>query len=69
MPRTRHKEEKPAAAEGRPSALSLGQSAQYTYEMLISLKKLPAIHDERQLMRLIDAAAAEARALAKRESV
>ena len=43
------------------------ESARYTYDMLISLKKIRALQKEAQLMRLIDAAAAEARALSKAE--
>ena len=39
----------------------------YTYDMLISLRKLPALHDQAQLMRLLEAAAEEARVLKERE--
>lgn len=43
------------------------ESVRYTYDMLISLKKLSALRKEAQLMRLIEAAAEEARSLSESE--
>jgi hypothetical protein len=44
------------------------QSADYTYDMLISLGKFATQHNQTQLARLIEAAAVEARANAGRGS-
>ncbi len=52
-------------SNGRISIPSKRESARYTYDMLISLKKIAALRKEAQLMRLIDAAAVEARAVSK----
>ena len=43
------------------------ESTQYTHDMLISLRKIVALHKETQLMRLLEAAAEEARTLLERE--
>ena len=47
--------------------LSGADCAGYTYDMLISLKKIAAQHRQTELERLIEAAAMEAQALSKRE--
>ena len=47
-------------AELRVSAPTPVQSALYTYDMLISLKKLAAIHRQMELAELIEAAALKA---------
>jgi hypothetical protein len=46
-------------------ALSKSESARYTHDMLISLKKIAALRNEAQLMRLIEAAAEEAKVVSK----
>jgi hypothetical protein len=66
MPRLRHIEKKTSKFETGPRAPSRGESVLYTYDMLISLRKLAALHNEAQLLRLIEAAAEEAQSLAKR---
>ena len=45
------------------------ECALYTYDMLISLKKIAANHRQTELERLIEAAADEAKALARRQAV
>ena len=52
------------AASAMPTAQ---QSTRYAYDMLISLRKIVALHNETQLMRLIEAAAEEARILLEKE--
>jgi hypothetical protein len=49
----------------RIPAPSKSESARYTYDMLISLKKISTLREEAQLMRLIDAAAEEARVVSE----
>jgi len=51
--------------KGSPPAPTPAQSAHYTYEMLVSLRKLAAVHKQVQLAHLIEDAAAEAQALSK----
>ena len=63
MTRPRNMDRKPLPEVS--SNPSTSESARYTYDMLISLKKIPPLRKEVQLMRLIDAAAKEARALSK----
>jgi hypothetical protein len=53
------------SSKAQPPAPNRNESAQYTYDMLISLKKIAALRKEAQLMRLIEAAAEEARALSE----
>ncbi len=59
------RKEKILPAKERISIPSKSESAKYTYDLLISLKKIAALRKEAQLMRLIDAAAVEARAVSK----
>lgn len=59
------RKEEALLSNGRISIPNKSESARYTYDMLISLKKIVALRKEAQLMRLIDAAAEEARALSK----
>jgi hypothetical protein len=66
MARTRTSSKTSSTDRLTPGTLTPAQSAVYTYDMLISLKKIAALHKESELMRLIDAAAAEAEALKRR---
>jgi hypothetical protein len=66
MARTRTSTKTSSTDDSTPGTLTPAQSAVYTYDMLISLKKIAALHKEAELMRLIDAAAAEAEALKRR---
>ena len=66
MARTRTNTKTSSTGDFTPCSLTPAQSAVYTYDILISLKKIAALHQESELMRLIDAAAAEAEALKRR---
>ena len=66
MPRTRIVTKTSPSSITAPRTPTLAESANYTYDMLISLKKIAALQKEAELVRLIEAAAAEAEALAKR---
>ena len=61
MPRSRKAE--PPSFAPTPS-----QSALYTYDMLLSLKKLAGIHRQMELAEAIEAAAIEAEALARKQT-
>ena len=68
MPRSRNAETK-SSREDMPTRMpTLGESAQYIHDMLISLKKIAALHKQTQLMRLLQAAAEEARVIGEKES-
>jgi hypothetical protein len=66
MPRTRIIDKAPSSQDPSARAPSPAESANYTYDMLISLKKIAALQKEAELVRLIEAAAAEAEAVSKR---
>ena len=59
MPRTRN-------AERQPAVPTPSQSALYTYDMLVSLKKLAGIHRQMELEEAIEAAAAKAESLVRK---
>jgi hypothetical protein len=59
MPRSRK-------AEALPPVPTPSDSALYTYDMLVSLKKLAAIHRQMELATLIEAAALEAESLVRK---
>ena len=67
MPRPRTPPKSSPQIEAVSASLSPIQSTRYAYEMLISLRKIVALHKETQLMRLLDAAAEEARTLLQKE--
>lgn len=66
MPRTRIVDKAPSSQATSQRTPSAAESASYTYDMLISLKKIAALQKEAELLRLIEAAAAEAEAVTKR---
>jgi hypothetical protein len=66
MARTRTSTKTSSTNDCTPGLLTPAQSAVYTYDMLISLKKIAALHQESELISLINAAAAEAEALKRR---
>ena len=68
MPRSRNVETKASSEDPPPRAPTLGESAQYIHDMLISLKKIAALHKQAQLMRLLQAVAEEARVISEKES-
>ena len=68
MPRTRTAAKTTSSREGALRAPSSAESAIYIYDMLISLKKMASSYKLPQLVRLLDAAAAEAEAVTKREA-
>ena len=61
MPRSKH-------TDPHPTTPTPAQSALYTYDMLVSLKKLAAIHRQMELAQAIEAAALEAESLMGKES-
>ena len=69
MPRSRQGSSPISPRNGGGRALGPSECALYTYDMLISLKKIAANHRQTELERLIEAAADEAKALARRQAV
>lgn len=67
MSRTRVEAPNRPASESHRRPPNRLESLTYTHEMLVSLRKLSILQGEKQLMRLIEAAAAEALALTERE--
>ena len=67
MPRRRTPAKPPPQIKGASTVASAVQTLRYACDMLISLRKMVALHNEEQLLRLIDAAAEEARKLAEKE--
>jgi hypothetical protein len=69
MPRSSHQSQS-RSDQGIQRVATAAQSAGYTYDMLVSLRKLAADHKQTKLVHLIEAAAAEARvnAMAKSDS-
>ena len=67
MPRPRTPAKSSPQIERAPASPSPIQSTKYAYDMLISLRKIVALHKETQLMPLLDVAAEEARTLLEKE--
>lgn len=63
MSRSDNAEIKPSAGSIPRRAPTRSEAVRYTYDMLISLRKLAALREEERLLRLIEAAAEEARVL------
>ncbi|HEY4264092.1 MAG TPA: hypothetical protein VGM72_02140 [Micropepsaceae bacterium] len=61
MPSTPHPQSR--IDESSPKNPTPAESADYTYDLLISLKKLAVDHNQTRLARLIEAAAMEAQFL------
>ena len=67
MRRRRTPAKPPPQIEGASRVPTAIQTMKYACDMLISLRKIIALHNETQLLRLIDAAAEEARKLVEKE--
>ena len=67
MPRPRTPAKSSPQTMGASASPTAKESTQYAYDMLISLRKIVALHKETQLVRLLEAAAEEARSLLERE--
>jgi len=65
MPRSQIAVRKPPVFADDLPAPTPAETARYTHDMLISLRKLAMAHNQASLARLIEAAAAEALAVAK----
>ena len=54
---------------GPDRARSASDNAHYTYDLLISLKRLADAHHQTELAKLIEVAAAEAQAISRKQAI